>query len=102
MKTELPMGWKVALPAGIELDNGTPEDEWDTISNPRHPRDELFRWVRGNRYVRICEEIKEDTEWKYALHYGLLDINDDIIKEWNDSLDEMMVSAKVLMRIGGY
>lgn len=68
MKDELPIGWaEIDLPPN-PLDVGTPDDEWKTTATPRRARKQILCWVRGGRYVRVCE-VREpkDDEWRYAL-----------------------------------
>ncbi len=108
---ELPMGWRsVAVTKGLEA--GTPIDEWNKKGKPQHPRQEIMRWVRGTRYVRICEEKhyeeivdKKETRYAYALHIGRIDEKgDDYSDKWvmkSDKLESLEKEAKVLMRLGG-
>ncbi len=97
---QLPMGWAVVEPCGIPSDAGTPENEWERTANPRKPRRELRRWVRGGRYVRLCL-----CEEQYFVHIGSVrDEKDNWVAGF--SLDEAgaaraLVKARTLMRIGG-
>ena len=98
----LPMGWKKAEPTGIGSDIGTPEEKWKDVAHPRHPRQEIRRWVRGNRYVRVCLEETEEGE-RFALHYGWLDDEDqDDFHMTNTELNPLIRDAMQLMAKGGY
>lgn len=93
-------GWQEMEPIGEPVDEGTPKDDWNNTANPRHPRKEIKLWVRGNRYVRICEvEVGED---KYHVHSGWLvePVGDDIEDRWS-TLKEAEACAIQLMQQGG-
>lgn len=104
---KLPIGWAEAQPTGIPSDVGTPEDEWESIPSPRQPRQEIKCWVRGARYVRICEvhpyPSAKKTHHPYDLHFGLIDdLDKDKIKKQGPDLAKLELEAKILMRKGGY
>lgn len=100
----LPIGWKKVPATGIPSDVGTPPDEWETTAHPQFPREEIHRWVRGDRYVRICIVEREGEEDSYYyLHFGRL--SDPETDNWNKSsskFQEILKEAHMLMRIGGY
>ena len=50
------------LASGNPLDAGTPEDEEKSTAHPRRPRQEIRRWVRGERYVRVCVVDEGDVK----------------------------------------
>jgi len=97
----LPIGWQEVPTVGDPLDSGTPEEDWKTTAYPRHPCKEIRLWMRGERYVRICEYEKGDR--KYSLNCGWLRENsEDSRKSYSDELKVMLIGAKNLMRAGGY
>lgn len=103
MARKLPMGWVETTPIGIELDAGTPEDEWKSTANPRKPRTEIRRWIRGARYVRICEITDEKEENRFAVHNGIRSRpkKDDDNAHYADESDAEQY-AMTLMARGGY
>lgn len=106
MNEQLPMGWSEIPPVGDPGDVGTPEDEWATTAHPRNPRKEIRLWVRGERYVRICE-VKQlpmkPTAYPFVVHHGkMIDGNEDEIDRSFSHLEPAVIRAKTLMRIGGY
>lgn len=110
----LPMGWREIAPTGIPSDAGTPPDEWTATAQPRHPREEIRCWVRGDSYVRICRvtlrddvELKKNvTESPLAIHVGNVNDpgSDEIECHFDDAADVASAEtyARRLMRIGGY
>lgn len=100
---QLPAGWAEIPPTQHPLDAGTPEDEWETTAHPRRPRTELRCWVRGSRYVRVCELAEGSPGERYALHYGKIDDEGkDKIYQTDNDLGKLVNWAVGVMRIGGY
>ncbi len=98
----LPMGWREVPVVGLPGDAGTPEDEWDTVAHPEHPRKEVRRWQRGNRYVRICIELDPEEEDQFSLRFGHLKLTNDSWRWMGKDFPELMMKAKVMMRKGGF
>lgn len=98
-KKPLPIGWRACDPSSHPLDAGTPVEDWETTVNPRWPRQEEYRWFRGDRYVRICKILGVD---KYALHYGDVVTGTDHEESEGGNLNVLTLMAFNLMRTGGY
>lgn len=99
------MGWQVSPPLNDPLDVGISEEDWELVGYPRRSRKEILCWIRGGRYVRVCEVqiVDEEKDYQYALHHGLLDEEgSDQIYQRSDNLKVILFTARTLMRIGGY
>ena len=112
MTKPLPMGWHETseLPV-FPGDEGTPLDEWESVSSPQLARKTIYAWARGARYIRIVEclgqppkdskEAKQKHE-RYGLHIGRLDRPQSDEWKWrSDNINMLHVHARTLMRIGG-
>lgn len=96
-----PMGWKEVDPVGHPKDVGTPPEQWKKSSKPMHPRKEIKRWVRGARYVRVCELFVEGKSDGFTVHIGTSGNSGDE-QMFQGSWEIALVRAKTYMRMGGY
>lgn len=102
---ELPTAWKKAEPSGNPLDAGTPPDQWDKVAHPRNPRQEVRRWVRGRRYVRICLVDDPEREGEeFAIHVGFINNpdSDQINCCQIQTIRKAVKESIKLMKLGGY
>lgn len=101
----LPTAWREVPPVGIRRDQDTYETHWR--SDPKEPmRKEIRRWVRGQRYVRLCELVPEEgssqsTVWKYAVHYGWTGEDRDHWSTKSNDMNQCLRRAWNVMRFGG-
>lgn len=96
-------GWKEKAPIDHPSDLGTPKNEWKTTKKPQYPREELKRWVRGNRYIRLCKTSQDDHEYPYIILIGLTNDEDrDRTISRHSTLEDAEIKASLLSRLGGY
>ena len=101
----LPTAWREVPPTGIRQDQDTFAASWST--DPKEPkRKEIRRWVRGERYVRLCElipdeENPESAKWKFAVHYGWSGEDRDRCVTKSNSMNYCLRKAWSIMRFGG-
>ena len=94
----LPWGWREVEPEGLEQDMH-PSD--DTVK-----RKEVRRWVRGDRYVRICAAIFEkeppdERKVDHYLHTGWLGAPGTDRWHRGGSLAALVQIARTYMLLGG-
>lgn len=95
----LPWGWAAVPPTGHphDLPAGAPDPAED---EPGERRTELFRWERGNRYVRITQSL-DDT--RFCSRYGSLQ-GEPAEEQWQrkaSQLADVKRSALTIMALGG-
>lgn len=98
-ESTLPWGWREVAPVGITKDMEPPDG---TVK-----RREIRRWVRGDRYVRICEavfdkETPDERKTTHYLHVGWLDKpGSDRWKVGRSALAPTIAVARTYMLLGG-
>lgn len=99
----LPTAWHEVPAISIRQDQDVYAANWS--SDPNEPkRKEIRRWVRGQRYVRLCELIPEEGSsgvWKYAIHYGWLGQDRDQWTTMSNDVNRCLRRAWNIMRFGG-
>ena len=94
----LPWGWREVDPEGLEKDLNPAGDSVK--------RREVRRWVRGDRYVRICESVfekeppdeRKTTHW---LHTGWIGSPSSDKWRFGSDLPSLIHTARTYMMLGG-
>lgn len=98
----LPWGWQEVTPGSHPLDlpdDASEPDPDESEQKVGSKRKEVARWVRGRRYVRITQSLKDK---RFCLRYGAMDDKPTEENWWCvGGWEGVLTKAVTLMALGG-